>query len=181
MKKISLFFFLMFISTCLMAQDTLQKITPKEKKKFEKEELQKKQFDKVYKILSDSAFVLEANYLTVDAKRFIVNSMLNFILVDTSFSVLQIGSDAKLGYNGVGGSTAKGKITKYELTKNDERKTCLLQLMVSTMAGPFSISFDVSCSGHASAVISLKSGELIYEGNIIPLEESNVYKGNSWY
>lgn len=184
-KKIIILLSLLFYSCIGLAQensrDTITKKETRGKKKAENELNLQKQFERNYQNLLDSSFVLEANFITFKSDRRFVNSTLNFLLVDSSSSILQIGTGYGIGFNGVGGSTAKGTITSYKLSKNDKRKSCTLIMSVSTMAGPFTIIFDVSADGSASATVSLKSGQLIYDGTIVPLKDSDVYKGNTWY
>lgn len=132
-------------------------------------------------MLLDSSFVLEANFITYKCNRKNVNSTLNFLMVNSTNSVIQIESGYSLGYNGVGGSTAKGTITSYKLSKDDKRKSCTLRMRVSAIDETYDISFDVSASGSASAWVLLKYGQLLYDGVIVPLNESKIYKGHTWY
>jgi hypothetical protein len=185
MKKLVLLLSLLLCVGILSAQempkDSIGKKEIKKKKKEEKETKLQKQYETNYQMLFNKAFVLEANYIETDRK-YSVSPMINFLLVDSTNSVLQIGSLYSIGYNGAGGSTAKGKIISYELSKNDKRKTCSLKMSVNTMAGTFHVSFDINSSGYASAWVSgMYFGMLVYDGYIIPLNESKVYIGNTMY
>lgn len=185
MKKFAILLSLIFFASIISAQEnsknTLTKKELRAKKKIEKEIKLQKQFESTYQMLLDSSFVLEADFINFKSGRKSVIRKLNFLLVDSSSAILQVGSDYGIGFNGVGGSTAKGTITSYKLSKNDKRKSCSLIMAVSTMAGPFTIIFDISATGSASATVSLQAGQIIYEGTIVPLKDSEVYKGNTWY
>jgi hypothetical protein len=185
MKKfvilLSLILSVSIISAQEMPKDTINKKEIKKKKKEEREAKLQKQYEANYQMLFNRSFVLEANYIETDRK-YSVSPMLNFLLVDSTNSVLQIGSLYSIGYNGAGGSTAKGKITIYDLSKNDKNKTCSLKMSVNTMAGTFNVSFDITASGNASAWVSgMYFGMLVYDGYLVPLKESKVYIGGTLY
>jgi hypothetical protein len=172
--------------TCAISAQETQISNPskkelKAKKKLEKEAKLQEQFESLYKILLDKSFVLEANFITYKTNRIGVDSKLNFVLVDSSLSMLQIGSGNSVGYNGVGGSTAKGDITSYKLSKNDKRKSFYLSMSINTKDGLFYVTFNISANGNAHVSIVYKTLTLIYDGKIVPLKESNIYKGSTWY
>jgi hypothetical protein len=134
-------------------------------------------------MIENRNFVLEANYLgNQRGNRIVVNSTFNFIRVDSIKAVIQVGSDTRLGYNGVGGITTEGEITGWKLDKNFKKKSFYLSMSVITNLGIYDIRMDVDASGNATAYLSgLQRGQLIYEGNLVPIEESRVYKGHPSY
>ncbi len=185
-KNKSILLLLFLVPVIISAQEvdtTLSGKQKREQKKLAKEAKLQKQFDSTYQVLSKRSFVLEAEFIenTKVAGRQSVDKLLNFILVDSSNAVLQIGSDKRIGYNGVGGSTAKGKIKTYTLSKNDKKKSCSLFMLVDAMSGSYNVNLDVSASGNANAWVSLKFSQLHYEGKIVPLKQSKAYKGSTWY
>lgn len=133
-------------------------------------------------LLESRRFVLEANYLSNHrGTRIPVTSSLNFIMVDSVFGVLQVGNTGGLGYNGVGGITAEGEIRKYELTPLKNNRGYTLAMLLSTSIGTYDIMVSVSADGYASATLSGNwGGHLTWDGVIVPLNASKVYKGMSY-
>lgn len=150
-------------------------------KKAQKEIILQNKYNAMDSLLENKQFVLEANFLENQrGRRTFVLSNLNFVLVDSTYSILQVGSSYGLGANGVGGVTAKGTITHWEINKNDKDKTFYLNWSLITNIGIYDVRMNVDASGYAKADISgLRAGRLTYEGNIIPLDESSIYQGRT--
>jgi hypothetical protein len=159
-------------------------ITEKQLRKLERQEankeMRKKQQEMTSKMLENRTFVLEANYLSNNrGARSVVSSTINFIKVDEGRAVIQIGNDRSMGYNGVGGVTAEGEITSWELHKN-KKGSYSVTFRVMTTIGHYDIRMNISDIGSARATLSgLHYGSLTYEGNLTPVETSRVYKGRS--
>jgi hypothetical protein len=134
-------------------------------------------------LLDSMRFVLEANYLdNMRGNRVFVPSSLNFIKIDSTKAVIQIGSNAGMGSNGVGGVTAEGSITKWKLNRNEKRKSFNIAMNIMTNIGAYDIFMDISASGNASATLSgIRYGRLMYEGNIVSLKKSRIFKGTNSY
>src|SRR6056297_1996752 len=99
------------LSSVMMGQNN--KETREEKKK-EKVEKYERLFQNTKNILESKEFVLEAHYLgNKYGQRIPVSSTINFIMVDSSEAVLQIGNTTGVGYNGLGGITTDGRITAW--------------------------------------------------------------------
>jgi|WetSurMetagenome_2_1015567.scaffolds.fasta_scaffold04890_4 hypothetical protein len=128
-------------------------------------------------------FVLKANYLSNQrGQRVIVSSNINFIIVDSNEVVIQIASNNNMGgSNGLGGITATGKITHYnmkKLGKGDGYYSISFSTMTSV--GSYDIVLNISRGANTDASISgITYGKLNYHGVIHPLEQSGVYKGRS--
>jgi len=91
-----------------------------------------------------------------------------------------IGSNNKIGANGVGGITAKGKITRWEMTENLKKNFFSLRLNVMTAVGFYDLYFSISPTGQATTELTgLSNGRLTFDGNIVPLENSSIYEGQS--
>ncbi|MCX6258454.1 MAG: DUF4251 domain-containing protein [Bacteroidia bacterium] len=185
MKKIFIILSLIVFVSILNGQESpktsLSKKEIRKKKKEEKEAKLQIEFDSIYHLLLGKSFVLEADYVENTAgRRHSVNYLLNFLMIDSENAVLQVGSDNHIGYNDMGGATAKGNITSYKLSRNDEHKSCSLAITVNTMTGHFEISFDIPASGSASAwVYGMNFGRIVFEGRIVPLKYSHVFTGRS--
>lgn len=179
MKRIIIILILAFLSNVILAQtgDKNPAATRKEKRNAEIEE----QFQLNKSMLENRDFVLEADrLLDKRGNTFIVNSTINFVAVDSATAVIQIGSNYRLGPNGVGGVTAKGKITNWKLTENKKQKSFNLTINVMTTIGIYDLSFMIGPLNSATATLTgLRAGQLTFEGRLIPYTESSVYEGQS--
>jgi len=151
--------------------------------KTRKDSTEAKKYESTREMLDNKDFVLEADYLeNKSGNRFPVSSMLNFISVDSTSSILQIGRNTGMGYNGVGGITAEGEITRYKLQPDANRKSFYVSFSVMTSIGAYDINMSVTNDGYASATLTgTRSGQLTYTGYLVPTEDSRVYKGYNTY
>ncbi len=132
-------------------------------------------------MLENKNFVLEADYLQnrYGDRRF-VNSTINFVKVDSTNVVIQIGSDYRLGANGVGGVTAKGKITNWKLTEDPKNQSYNLYINAMTPIGIYDLQISVDSDGHSTALLTgLTAGQLTFEGDLVPNSLADVYEGSS--
>jgi hypothetical protein len=134
-------------------------------------------------MINQRQFVLEANYVSnKTGARVIVNSRINFIAVDSSRITIQLASVSGIGgYNGMGGITADGTISRWDISKTGRTKTgYLIRLYTMTRIGSYDIFFTITPSGNADARISgNSSGKTNYYGRLVPLKQSKVFKGMS--
>jgi len=129
-------------------------------------------------------FVLEANYLSNKyGVRVPVSPTINFIMVDSLEGIIQFGSAYSLGYNGVGGETLDGRITKYEYTMMGRKKDSYsIRTVFMSPLGTYDITLLVTPDGYADATIRGNwSGQLNYHGKLVPLGLSKIYKGHPRY
>ena len=165
------------------AQAQEEKRSKKEKKKIERKAEIDKMYARTANLLDNMQFVLEAQYLNNQrGSRVIVPTSLNFIKVDSSDVVLQIGRNTGMGSNGVGGTTAEGRISRYEVTKNEKKKTFDVVMNVLTNIGSYDVFMNVTSDGRARATISgIYPGKLTYEGDIVSLDDTRTYQGRTLY
>jgi hypothetical protein len=160
------------------------KALEKEKRKAERKQEEEDQKKLTNYLLENKRFVLEANYLSgTNGSKVPVNSTINFIIVDSANAVIQLGNGTGMGYNGLGGITVDGRISKYDLSKNEGKRgtSYSLTLYIMSSLGQYDIHFWISQSGNADATISGNSyGRLTYSGNIIPISKSKNFKGSSY-
>ena len=177
MKRLVLFLSLIISANILFAQgnDDNALLTKKEKRNAELE----KEFQLTKSMLENKDFVLETDFLQDrHGNRILVNSTINFVSVDSTEAIIQIGSNFRLGPNGVGGVTAKGRIDKWELTNDQKHKAFTLRMNVMTTIGIYDLFLNISASGRASATLSgMTSGRLTFDGHLVPWEESSVFVG----
>lgn len=179
MKRFVFFFALIISSSFLFAGENGENSTQTKKEK-RKAELEKN-FQLTKQMIDNKDFVLESDFLQDRyGYRIPVVSMINFVSVDSTKATIQIGSNWGVGPNGVGGVTAKGEITKWELTENDKSKSFTLRINVMTSIGIYDLFFNIGASGQSTARLTgLRSGQLTFDGNIVPHEKSSVFVGRS--
>jgi Domain of unknown function (DUF4251) len=167
-----------------ISKSELKKLAKEDKKA--KKALEEEQIAKLTdSMLVNKKFVLEADYIS-DGKgqRIPVSSTINFVVVDSLECILQIGSPGGIGWNGVGGVTVEGNISKYDLRIKEGKKGKSYYIMIVIMSsqGIYDISFQVSQSGYTDATVrSTTSGQLVYSGKLVEINKSRVYKGTPRY
>jgi hypothetical protein len=134
-------------------------------------------------LLYSGRYVLEANYLQGKYGEMItVSSTLNFIRVEGPNGILQTGSDIRQGYNGVGGVTAEGSISSYKVRSDTKNLNHTVTFNLLTNLGTFDILMTISADNNASATISgSTSGRLTWNGRLVSLDNSRVFKGNNTF
>ena len=178
MKKIIFILFMAITTTGLVAQEVHStSMTKKEKRQAEQEQ----QYQLNRQMLENRNFVLEADYLENKyGHRFLVNSTINFVAVDSATAVIQVGSDYRPGKNGVGGVTAKGSITHWALKEDTKHKTFYLTVNVMSSIGIFDVRFTIDSNGHTTALLTgMGPGRLTFDGNLVPHSQSSTYEGQS--
>ena len=127
-------------------------------------------------------FVLEADRLRNKQGTSVhVSSMINFIATDSIHGVIQIGSNAYIGLNGVGGITIEGPVSDYKYSQNQRNKTFNVSYSLNSNRGHYDVRMNVFLDGRAEAIISSNwPGQLNYIGYLIPPSRSKVFKGTSY-
>ncbi len=179
MKRLVIILGLIISAGILFAQgnDENSTLTRKEKRKVEI----KKQYELTKTMLENKDFVLQSDFLQDRyGNRISVSSTINFVQVDSTEATIQIGSNWGIGPNGVGGVTAKGQITKWELTENEKSKSFALRMNVMTTIGIYDLYFSINSSGSATATLTgLRAGQLTFDGDLVPWKESAIFVGQS--
>jgi hypothetical protein len=161
-----------------------QKQWEKEKKKLEKE-MEKDRLAELSRLMIEyHRFVLEADFLSnKNGYRIPVSPIINFIRIDSAECTLQVGSAFSVGYNGVGGSTAVGRVIKYEYEKTGKKgDNYQVNMTLMTNVGTYDVFMNVSRDGFADANIRGNwSGQLNYHGKLIPVSLSKVFRGTPGY
>jgi hypothetical protein len=188
MKNIAIITILILLGGMAQAQDT-GKLSPREQRKLLKEEKQRIEKEEaaryaelVEQMVTAPAFVLEADMLHDRYGQSIqVQSTINFIMVDSTHGVVQVGSPHYLGQNGVGGVTLEGPVSRYEVKKNEKRSTYYISYGLRGTMGNYDVTISVSSNGRADARVSGSfSGSLRHSGRLVHPANSRVYKGTSF-
>jgi hypothetical protein len=176
MKKLVFLTSALLLAGFLSAQEVVKDTTKDESKKVDPREVQ---FRALGKLLESKSFVLKARSTSdKQGNQRIVNNSTNFVMVDSTKSTIQIGDEFAVGPNGVGGVTVKGTISSWKVTKDTKRKTYFLQMFVMAPFNIYDIYISIYDFESAKATISgFSSDKLIFEGSIVPLNESRVYVG----
>lgn len=159
-----------------------QKLTKEQKaeqKRIEREAMA----EMVDRMIKTRRFVLEADYLSNrTGSRVIVNSNLNFIIVDSSEITIQTAPIAGIGGpNGIGGVTAEGNIRDFRVEKVGRTKDSYsIRILAVTPVGQYDIFMDIFPDAGANASISGSTrGKLNYHGRLVPIKKSRHFKGQS--
>ena len=93
--------------------------------------------------------------------------------------VLQTSFPGGVGFNGLGGITARGKVTSYDISRNDKNNTITVLAQVSTLSlGQGTLTIQVSISGNASATFANNwGGRIQFNGPIESIQEARIYEG----
>lgn len=179
MKRLVIFLSFVIFGNLALAQVN-DKNTSLSRKEIRKVKIEQ-QYQLVKDMIENRDFVLEANFLQDRyGSRIPVSNGINFVSVDSTEAIIQVGSNYRLGINGVGGITARGKITSWKLTENKRKNSFGLRINVMTTIGFYDLFFSIIPSGQATAQLTgLRSGSLTFDGNLVPLENSSVYVGQS--
>lgn len=135
-------------------------------------------------LVLSQAFVLEASTLYArTGQSFVLNSSTNFVGFDGKNSTIQLAFDQLVGWNGVGGVTLDGTISKMEIVDNKNGLGFTINATVrQKVGGAVTMIFRVSADGNARVDMSGSFGEkLTYQGRIVSLAETSVYKGTTLY
>jgi hypothetical protein len=155
--------------------------------KQEKKAIKKAQAELNFHILdslvSSRGFILKADYLRDKYGLNVpVMTSLNFIRIEGENGVLQTGSNAGVGYNGVGGVTAEGKIGMWKIERDQKHHIINLRFSIVTNLGNYEVFMRVNSSNDASATITgLGRGNLTWDGHLETLNNSGVFKGYNSY
>jgi hypothetical protein len=182
MKRIATLLALVVLPVAgLLAQD-FKELTPQERKELRKKEQQQldsTSYANAVEALSAQTWVLEA--YTIQGQRgnlYFVNSTTNFVMMDKDRATVQLASPYRAGYNGLGGITVEGSISGYKL-ETDKHGNVSVRFMVIGVGinAEIFITLDVN-SNRGEAYISPNTWgrRITYRGNIVPLEDSSVYK-----
>lgn len=176
------FIILIYGFSSSLAQEQ-KKLSKKEKKELKARQLEE-QKQAIVDLLESKSWVIEAHTVYDRYNQsYQLNPTINFVGVKNDEGALQLGFNGLIGWNGVGGVTIDGKVTRYEVKdeKKDKTPTVVLRFQGRGI-GSATINVAVNTSGQATARVSGDFGERIsFSGLIKSLEESVVYKGQSLF
>ncbi len=183
MKTIFSLMFALLIAGSLFAQDNAPADKSDQKsKKEQKQAALEEQYQKNIALIETMQFVLEADFLVRQSGvQDMVSNVLNYILVDSANSILQVGQNYGMGANGVGGFTAKGTISKWKMDLDNKKKIISIRYTVSAAAIVYNVLLYLPTNGNANGTISgySLSNKVNFVGKLVPLKSSVVFEGRS--
>ena len=129
--------------------------------------------------VQEKTYVLEAQQVFSKAGEvFQLNSSTSFVYLNNENAALQLSFDGLMGWNGVGGITVKGKITKYEYQLDNKNKPIFVRMTIQGPSGFQDVTIWISNNGSGEAQITdLKGNRIRFTGDIVPLEQSRIFMG----
>ncbi|MCB0497926.1 MAG: DUF4251 domain-containing protein [Cyclobacteriaceae bacterium] len=190
MKRLSIFLVLVlsFVVVTSNAQSFQEQRDAKKKEKAEKRAVQQEEAKannaRLLELVKTKKFVLEANTLySKSGSSYQLNSTTNFVGFDGENSTIQLAFDGLIGWNGIGGVTLDGTISKMEVKENKKGLGFTINATVrQNVGGAVTMIFRVSSDGSARVDMNGSFGDrLSFQGYIVSLENSRVYKGTSLF
>jgi len=167
-------------------------LTPKEQRKLEKQKKKEAkqtedmaELKAVNKLVKDTAFVFVANTLYGSrGSSFHVDPSINFLGVNHGKAVYQFAFNGLVGWNGIGGVTFEGDISRYDFKESDNlTKASSLTMNFRAMGVAGSTYVTMSFFGQKATVdILFSTGERVrMDGVIKSAKDAGVYKGQSLF
>lgn len=155
-----------------------EKLTRKEKKEVRKAQMELN-FYQLDSLINSGRFLLKADYLRNSEGTLIpVVSTINFIKVENGEGILQTGTNSGLGYNGVGGVTARGRVGRWEVSSDKKKLTHTVSFSLLTNIGNYDVLMFIRADNKASATIKgMSSGWLVWDGELYAPGASRVFRG----
>ena len=183
MRILALSICMLFVSLNETIAQEEKKLSRKERKELKKQQ-QLEQKKVILELLYSKQWVIEAHTVYDRYNQsYQLNPSINFVGIKNEEGALQLGFDGLIGWNGVGGVTIDGNVTKYEVKEGKEKSSPVLNLRFQGRgAGSATINVTVNSSGQATARVNGDFGDRItFAGVIRSLENSTVYKGQSLF
>ncbi len=174
--------FLLLVIGCSAESFGQKKLTKAEKKaKREAEFAAGKEVNLA--VAESRQWVLESGMVFDQAgQSYIMNPNLNFVMINEEQTTVQLDLDALIGWNGVGGVTFDGKISKYEIKEGKSNQGFKISIRSQgAVQGNIDLDLSVGSSDNVQCTARGTWGDrLTFTGRFVPLEESKVYKGRSF-
>lgn len=173
----------LFVGTGCSSTQSLEENANKEAKKEAQKAMDQALFEEAQQAIEDKAFTLEADRVIFKrGSNVFVSSNTNFVMVNNDKASVQVAFNVPAsGANGLGGITVDGRVSSYEM-KTDKKGNVYLSMNV--MGTGISARVEITLlqgSNNANVTITpnFNSNRLTLSGKLLPLEKSNVFKGQS--
>ena len=141
-------------------------------------------YDDAMEGLKDHQFIMEADQVMFrNGQTAFVNSNTNFVLVNQGRGTVQVAFNTVYpGPNGIGGVTVDGTVSDNQMT-TDKRGNVNCNYSIQCIGIPAQTFLTRSDGGNnATLTISpnFNSNTATLSRHLVPLEQSNIFKGRSW-
>jgi hypothetical protein len=189
MKKFMSFVTILLLGTGLLLaqaeQSGVEELSKQELRKQKKEQKLKEQKENLTfydKIAAERSWVIEAHTIyNKYGDSFQMDPTINFVSLNGDESIVQLGFNGYIGYNGVGGVTFEGKVQNYEV--NREENSILIRFTsMGAVMGPVDIVARISSDGYGRITVSGNWGRrLTFAGYFVPYDTSRTYTGTPFF
>jgi len=182
MKKTLIILIAILISIGINAQEE-QKSRKEKREERKQQELVQQEANRAMQEswVENKTFVLEASQ--VFGKKgtlYQLTPSTNFVYINGDQAIVQLSFNGISGWNGVGGITIKGKIIKYEYSAEEKNKPIYIQLSIQGSEGFQDVTLWISSNGNGEAqVTDIRGNRIRFTGNVLSLEDSGVFIGNT--
>ena len=165
------------------AQDVDKKKMTKKERKIMQDRIDSLYNAEAGKAIDDTAFVIEADEVVFKRGYTAhVTSTTNFVAVCGDKAVFQVAFNVPWsGFNGLGGITVEGNVSRYE-KKKDKKGNTYIQMGVSGRAISAQLFITLWSGGNKASVNiqqNFYSGRITLNGTMVPAEQSTVFKGTT--
>lgn len=141
-------------------------------------------YDDAVAALKAQKFVLEANQVMFrNGQTAFVTSNTNFVLVNQGRGTVQVAFNTVYpGPNGIGGVTVDGTISEMKMS-TDKRGNINCNFSIQGIGISAQIFLTLTNGGNNATVTispNFNSNTMTLSGNLLPLNQSNIFKGRSW-
>ena len=141
-------------------------------------------YDDAMAALKAHQFVMEADQVMFrNGQTAFVNSNTNFVLVNQGRGTVQVAFNTVYpGPNGIGGVTVDGTVSDIQMT-TDKRGNVNCNFSIQGIGISAQIFLTLTDGGNNATVTispNFNSNTMTLSVNLVPLEQSNIFKGRSW-
>ena len=141
-------------------------------------------YQQAVQALKNKQFVLEADQVIFrNGQSAFVSSTTNFVMMNGQRSTVQVAFNTPYpGSNGIGGVTVDGSASDMKIT-TDKKGNVNCSFSVQGIGISAQIFISLTNGGNNATVTvnpNFNNNTLTLSGNIVPLDQSDVFKGRSW-
>jgi len=162
--------------------DELSRKELREQRKEQKLQEHKENLDFMEKIAEERSWVIEAHTIyNKYGNSFQMDPTINFVSLFEDESIIQIGLNGYIGYNGVGGVTFDGKVRSYDVTR-EENSILIRFTALGAVMGPVDLVAHIYSDGYGRITVSGSWGRrLTFAGYFVPYDISRTYTGTPFF
>ncbi len=173
-------------STVMYAQETRKQQREAERAKIKAQDqaASMASYQEAIQALQGKEFVLEANQVVFrNGQSVFVTSNTNFVLVNGQKGTVQIAFNTPYpGPNGIGGITVDGTISDMQMNM-DKKGNVNCNFTIQGIGISAQIFINMTAGGNNATVTinpNFNSNTMTLNGTIVPLNQSDIFKGRSW-